>query len=137
MPLARARIVQLASFVLESEKVSAAVLSIAFVTARRITQLHARYQNDATPTDIVTLQHQPFPRSGSLVVADVFIAPQVARQNVVTFGGTLREEIARLVIHGTLHAVGRTHPNDARRDTSPMWKRQELLLREARGEGIW
>jgi probable rRNA maturation factor len=137
VPLALARIVQLASFVLESEKVPAAVLSIAFVTARRIAQLHSRYQHDATPTDIVTLQHQPFPRRGSLVVADIFIAPQIARENVATFGGTLREEIARLVIHGVLHAVGRTHPNDNGRHTSPMWKRQEALLRQARGEGIW
>jgi probable rRNA maturation factor len=40
----------------------------------------------------------------------------------------VREEIARLVVHGVLHALGHEHPEDEARTTSPMWRRQERLL---------
>jgi len=35
----------------------------------------------------------------------------------------------RLVVHGMLHVVGHDHPEDDSRYRSPMWKRQEQLLR--------
>ena len=40
----------------------------------------------------------------------------------------MREELTRLVIHGTLHVLGYDHPDAAGREASPMWKRQEQLL---------
>jgi probable rRNA maturation factor len=137
IPLARARIIQLASFALRRERVPTAVLSFVFVTTRRIRALHGRYQGQHTPTDIVTLQHRPAAPLRSPPVADIFIAPQVARENAGAFGATMREEIARLVVHGTLHALGWTHANNAERTASPMWRRQEHILRSAQREGIW
>ena len=38
------------------------------------------------------------------------------------------EELLRLVVHGVLHATGHDHPVNESRTSSPMWKRQELLL---------
>jgi probable rRNA maturation factor len=43
-------------------------------------------------------------------------------------GGGVREEVARLVIHGTLHILGHGHPDGDDRTTSRMWRRQEQLL---------
>jgi probable rRNA maturation factor len=43
----------------------------------------------------------------------------------------VREEIARLVVHGTLHVLGYDHPEDESRTASPMWRRQERLLAAA------
>jgi probable rRNA maturation factor len=40
----------------------------------------------------------------------------------------VREELARLVVHGTLHVLGYDHPVDHTRGDSPMWRRQETLL---------
>ncbi len=137
VPLARERIVRLASFALRAEGVPAAVLSIAFVTTRRISALHRTYQGDATATDIVTLQHRPGAAANTPAVADIFIAPHVARQSADRFGGSVREEVARLVVHGTLHALGWTHPDDEERIKSPMWRRQERILDAAKREGIW
>jgi probable rRNA maturation factor len=62
------------------------------------------------------------------VIADIYICPDVARAQVVEFGVGVREEIARLVVHGTLHACGFEHPEGEGRLTSPMWRRQEQLL---------
>jgi probable rRNA maturation factor len=41
----------------------------------------------------------------------------------------LREEVARLTIHGTLHVLGYDHPEDETRMQSEMWQLQEKILR--------
>jgi probable rRNA maturation factor len=43
----------------------------------------------------------------------------------------VREELARLVVHGTLHVLGYVHPEGGTRTESAMWKRQERLLARA------
>ena len=58
----------------------------------------------------------------------MYISPEVARENAARHGCGLREEIARLVVHGVLHALGREHPEGDDRTASPMWARQEQLL---------
>ena len=65
------------------------------------------------------------------MVGDIYIAPQVARANAMRFGRGVREELARLVIHGTLHVLGHDHPDGTDRTSSPMWRRQERLLSSA------
>ena len=62
------------------------------------------------------------------VIADIYISPDVARLQAKEFGVGVREEIARLVVHGMLHACGWEHPEGEERMTSPMWRRQEQLL---------
>jgi probable rRNA maturation factor len=39
-----------------------------------------------------------------------------------------REELARLVVHGTLHVLGWDHPETEDRTRSPMWRRQERYV---------
>jgi ssRNA-specific RNase YbeY (16S rRNA maturation enzyme) len=47
---------------------------------------------------------------------------------------SLEEEWVRLVVHGTLHVLGMDHPDDPEeRDSSPMYRRQEALVREVMG----
>jgi ssRNA-specific RNase YbeY (16S rRNA maturation enzyme) len=43
----------------------------------------------------------------------------------------VREETLRLVVHGVLHVLGYDHPAGESRYESPMWRRQERLLRSA------
>jgi probable rRNA maturation factor len=52
----------------------------------------------------------------------------VARKNAEQAGIGIREEIARLIVHGTLHVLGYDHPVGGSREQSPMWRRQEKLL---------
>jgi len=53
----------------------------------------------------------------------------VARENATRLGVPLRRELARLVVHGTLHVLGHDHPEGERREQSAMWQRQERYLR--------
>lgn len=127
VPLARARTVDLATFVLKREHVRHALLSISFVTNRTIATLNREHLGHRGPTDVITFALGDASADGP-VVGDVYIAPDVARVNAGTHGRGIREELARLVVHGTLHVLGYEHPELDDRTASPMWNRQERLL---------
>jgi len=128
VPISRSRVATLAEGVLRRERVRDALLSIAFVTDQRIAALNRQHLGHVGPTDVISFGFAPV-ASARVVVGDVYIAPGVARRNAREHGGGIREELMRLVVHGVLHVVGHVHPEDDSRYDSPMWRRQERLLR--------
>jgi probable rRNA maturation factor len=133
MPLARREAAAIAAGVLRAEGVRHAMLSLAFVTPRAIAALNRRHRRRAVATDVLAFGFAPAGARGPLV-GDVYIAPAVARANARQLGVSVREELMRLVVHGTLHVLGHEHPLGAARTASRMWRRQEVLLaRLARG----
>jgi rRNA maturation RNase YbeY len=53
----------------------------------------------------------------------------VARAHARARGVSVREELLRLVVHGTLHILGYDHPESEEREQSVMWRRQERVVR--------
>ena len=133
IPLAPARVKRVATAVLKAERVRDALVSIAFVSAREIARLNKRHLGHTGPTDVISFALGAGSERSAAhpVVGDIYIAPVVARANAMRFGRGVREEIARLVVHGTLHVLGHDHPDGSERTTSPMWRRQERLLSSA------
>jgi probable rRNA maturation factor len=124
-----ARLAEAARVVLRAEQVRRAMISITLVTPRRIAALGKRHLAHDGPTDVISFG---FSRDrGGPVVADIYIAPAVARENSRRLGVGVREELVRLVVHGVLHALGHDHPDGDARLRSPMWRRQEALVRRA------
>jgi probable rRNA maturation factor len=125
----------LAGFVLEREHVKSAMLSIAFVSRRTIATMNREHLGHAGDTDVITFALGRSTHAAPLV-GDIYVAPEVVRDQAKRWGVPLREELARVVVHGVLHALGHDHPDNAR-ERSSMWKRQERLLNAARAEGVW
>ena len=125
--LSRQRVADLARGVLRAERVRDALLSIALVSNRRMAALNRQHLARPGPTDVIAFG---FARVGSRgpVVGDVYLAPDVARASARENGVPVREELARLVVHGTLHVLGYDHPDDESRTRSAMWRRQERLV---------
>ena len=134
LPVARERLAELARGVLRAERVRDALLSIAFVSNGEIATLNQRHLRRRHPTDVIAFG---FERAGDQgpVIGDIYIAPAVARENARRHGIGVREELARLVVHGTLHVLGHDHPDDDGRTASAMWRRQERLLSRLFREG--
>ncbi len=132
IPLSRERVARIAERVLLAERVRDADLSITFVSNRSIAALNRRHLGRTGATDVISFELGRG-AAGAPTVGDVYIAPDVARANAHELGVPVREELARLVVHGTLHALGYSHPEGTReeRAASAMWKRQERLLRAA------
>lgn len=144
-----------------AERVSEAMISVAFVTSREIARLNREHLGHAGPTDVIsfalgsssgagrgaervspsgatgfalrralrghTSSSAASPVEGP-VVGDIYICADVVRKNVARFGVGIREEIARVVVHGTLHALGYEHADGEERTDSVMWRKQEAIL---------
>ena len=130
VPLGRERVAAVVRVVLEAERVRDALISIAFLDRRAMAALNRKHLGHRGPTDVIAFGlSRSDPRLP--VIGDIYIAPEVARERAVEHGVGVREELARLAVHGTLHVLGHDHPEGDSRMDSPMWKRQETLLRKA------
>jgi len=129
-PVARERLRDLAVGVLKAERVRDALLSITLVSASQIARLNRTHLGHAGSTDVISfaLTNPPSASARQVIVGDIYIAPAVARANAARMRASVRQEIARLVVHGTLHVLGHDHPDGADRTRSSMWLRQEQLL---------
>jgi len=130
IPLTRERVADVARLVLRAEKVRDAMVSIAFVTPRAISALNFEHLGHAAPTDVISFAFAPAAGAEG-TVGDVYICPEVAAENARESGASLREELTRLVVHGTLHVLGYEHPEEGDRTASDMWRRQERLVARA------
>jgi probable rRNA maturation factor len=70
----------------------------------------------------------PDPGDMPLLLGDVVVCPAVAQRQAPQHAGTLDDELALLVVHGTLHVLG--HDHDTPEATAAMRARELELLRE-------
>ena len=127
-PIAAARLAEAARAVLRAEKVRDALLSVALVDRRAIARLNRAHLGHRGATDVISFSFAR-PSARDAVIGDIYIAPEVARDNAAARGVHVREELLRLVVHGTLHILGHDHPVGDTRERSWMWQRQESILR--------
>jgi probable rRNA maturation factor len=127
IPVSRERVADAVRAVLRSDNVRDAMISVAFVRTREIQRMNREHLRRNRPTDVIAFGFRSVGR-GAPVVGDIYIAPDVARESARANGITVREEIFRLVVHGTLHVLGYDHPETGARTRSAMWQKQERLV---------
>jgi probable rRNA maturation factor len=125
--VSRTRVREAALAALKAERVRDAMLSITFVGRAAMSELNRRYLGHRGPTDVISFGLERSGKRGA-VIGDIYICPEVARDNARRQGVPIGEEVLRLAVHGTLHVLGHDHPIDASRTASPMWRRQERIL---------
>jgi probable rRNA maturation factor len=99
-------------------------VSVTFLGPRVMRRLNLEFRGRDQPTDVLAFPLQ----AGRHLAGDIYICPAVARQQARQLSIHPRDELLRLVVHGTLHVLGYDHPEDAAREASPMWRRQERHL---------
>jgi probable rRNA maturation factor len=124
LPLSRARVRRVVEAVLRAER-KEALISVTFVGRDSMRRLNAEHKGHDYPTDVLTF---PLTDPSGRVAGDVYICPWVARQEAQARAIPLREELIRLIVHGTLHALGREHPEGSARTRSAMWRLQERYV---------
>jgi probable rRNA maturation factor len=124
LPLSRALVRRVVETVLKAER-REGLVSVTFLGRDSMRRLNAAHKGHDRPTDVLTFTLDGPPGQ---VVGDVYICPWVARREAQERGIPLRLELIRLVVHGTLHALGRDHPEGPERVRSPMWRRQERYV---------
>lgn len=113
--------------VLRAEGVRRAEISVVLVGDDEIIALNQRYLGRDYATDVISFSlNEP----GEPPLGDVYLGVPQALRQAAELGAEPAEELLRLAVHGTLHVLGHDHPDDGDRAASPMFVRQEALLRE-------
>jgi probable rRNA maturation factor len=110
--------------VLRGERAAAAI-AVNFLGPARMRDLNRRFKGYDRPTDVLAFA---LPQPDGSLVGDVYVCRAVALAHAAAHGVPLREELIRLIVHGTLHVLGHDHPENAARERSPMWRRQERYV---------
>ncbi len=97
-------------------------LSIAIVTDRELTRLHADWLGDASPTDVLSFDLSDEHSAAGEIVVSHTCARRTARARRVDPG----RELALYVVHGILHLCG--HDDHSQRDRRAMRGAEQRVL---------
>jgi probable rRNA maturation factor len=113
-------LVELARATLEAEGEARSELSVSFVTAEEMADLHRIYLAEEGPTDVLSFPLDEIGEDGVRILGDVVIAPSVAVANRPEDPAS---ELRLLLVHGILHLFGHDHQDED--DRAAMWAKQE------------
>jgi probable rRNA maturation factor len=106
-----------------------ALISVTFVGPSRMRALNLGWKGHDRPTDVLSFA---LPGPDGILAGDIYVCSRVAAQEAKAAEVPHREELIRLVIHGTLHVLGYDHPEGQGRTRSLLWRRQERYLEALR-----
>ena len=119
-PVDEEGLIELARTCLAGEGAARSELSVSFVTADEMADLHERYLGEEGPTDVLSFPLGEADEDGARILGDVVIAPDVAAANRPKDPAA---ELRLLLVHGILHLLGHDHEDDGER--AEMWAKQE------------
>lgn len=99
------------------------VINIVLVSNEKIKELNRDYRNKDSITDVLT-----FPSDQKDELGDVFIALHKTIEQAKEYGHSFERELAFLVIHGFLHAIGFDHHDET--EAERMFSMQRTILDE-------
>ncbi len=102
-------------------------LSLAFLTDEEQAELHGRFLDDPTPTDVITFEGDPlFEQAG-----EICVSADTAFTYATKHGHDFAEELSLYVVHGWLHLAGYDDLEPAlKRRMRAAEKRAMTILRE-------
>jgi probable rRNA maturation factor len=103
----------------------AASVSLTFLGRDAMRRMNREYKGHDRPTDVLSFA---LSAPDGRAVGDVYLCAWVARREAKARRIPVRQELVRLVVHGTLHALGYDHPEGEARERSAMWRRQERYV---------
>jgi probable rRNA maturation factor len=107
-------------------------LTLTFVDRDEIAALNTEHMGKIGPTDVLSFPLDDEVADAELIggvpllLGDVVVCPDVAREQAPEHAGTLDDELALLVVHGVLHVLGHDHAEQE--ETAAMRARELELL---------
>ena len=100
----RQETVRLVQCVFRGETRKRADVNIVFIHDRRMVKLHEKYLHQRSTTDVLSFPLHD--ADSASIEGEVYVNLDQARRQARSYKVTHKNEIARLVIHGTLHLLG-------------------------------
>ena len=98
-------------------------LNFIFCSDDYLLEINRQYLNHDSYTDIITFDNS---ETKSLIVGDIFISIDRVRENSIQFGVAERDELHRVMIHGSLHLLG--YPDKGARAKKVMTGKEDHYL---------
>lgn len=106
-----------------------AALSIQVSTNDQVRRLNFQYRGVDAPTDVLSFPSEPLPEEVEEdrgYLGDIIIALPYIVQRAQEEGRSLSDDLALMIIHGTLHLLGYDHDNAEAQ--AEMWQLQQQAL---------
>jgi probable rRNA maturation factor len=120
LPADKKRLGRVVRIILKDESIERAEVGVAVVDDPTIAQLHQRYLNDPSPTDVLSFLLE---RSPKHLEGEIVVSADTAAASAPNYNWTAADELLLYVIHGALHLVGYD-------DTTPQ-KRSKMREKES------
>lgn len=89
---------------LDELRLADAAVSLVIVNDARMTELHAQFSNDPTPTDVLTFDLSE--SDDGLIEGEIYICLDEARRRAADLGHAAAYEVLLYGLHGILHLMG-------------------------------
>ena len=112
-------------------------ISLSIVTNDEIHDINKQFRNIDSPTDVLSFPQLTFEEgeeadvneNGEIVLGDIIISIDRAREQAEEYGHSLKRELAFLSVHSMLHLMGYDHM--VPEEEEDMFRRQKEILIEA------
>ena len=109
-------------------------ISLSFVTNEEIHQINRQFRSVDAPTDVLCFPQLTFEEgeeadvneNGEIVLGDIIISVERAKEQAEEYGHSLKREIAFLTVHSMLHLLGYDHME--KDEEEDMFRRQKEIL---------
>ena len=98
-------------------------LNLIFCSDTYLLEINKQYLDHDTFTDIVTFDNSESPE---LIIGDIFISIDRIRENAAKYKVAEKDELHRVIIHGTLHLIG--YKDKTKSDKSLMTEKEDQHL---------
>ncbi len=112
-----------------------AELSVTFCDNEYIKKLNKQYRNKNKATDVLSFPMYDYPEDEgellpgdeTLVLGDIVISVERAKEQATEIGNTFHREVAFLAIHSTLHLLGYDHERSPEEDEIQCERQKEII----------
>ncbi len=122
-----------AKFCLLVERKAKADLSIAFVSGEKIRRLNIKYRKKNKSTDILSFAAGE-PLFGKQYLGELIISTKNVKRNAKNLKISFRKELARTIIHGTLHLLGYEHEGSKIKEKEMLERQEKYVLKLLKGK---
>ena len=123
----------LISYVMDSEGICEADLSFVFGNDKLLNNLKKQFFQKDHFTDVIAFRLNDYDEEN--VEGEVYISLPRAKANAKKFDQPYSKEIARLIIHGSLHLLG--YNDSTKKDKTKMTKKEDIHLNKVNWNKIY
>ena len=103
LPVDQRRLRRAVRMILKDKSIERAKIGVAVVDDRTIAELHQRYLDDPSPTDVLSFLLEQTPE---YIEGEIVVSADTAAASAGNYNWTAADELLLYVIHGALHLAG-------------------------------